>query len=176
MVVQGRWRTLAAKRPIIAQINAESAGAGFRLGEHRHGRIVDMKAFSGEHVATKLGEDSIQSGGASADPIGQRRNLELDPLAGERRAWRFNGKWSTNLPTGIMASRLRPAKPRGIGCGGAGGSVIASQSRPANFSRTRSMTFQRRGSHSSVFDTASPSQHLLLLNSAPTIFFGLGRA
>jgi len=52
-----------------------------------------------------------------------------------------------------MASRLGPANPRGIGCDGAGGSVIASQSRQANFSRTRSMIFQRRGSHSSVLDT-----------------------
>ena len=56
-----------------------------------------------------------------------------------------------------MASRLGPAKPRGIACEGAGGSVMASQSRQANFSRTRSMIFQRRGSHSSVRDTASPS-------------------
>jgi hypothetical protein len=39
-----------------------------------------------------------------------------------------------------MASKLGPAKPRAIGCDGAGGSVIASQSRQANFSRTRSMT------------------------------------
>ena len=70
---------------------------------------------------------------------------------------RFSGRWSPNLPTRIMASRLGPAKPRGIGCDGAGGSVIASQSRQANFSRTRSMIFQRRGSHSSVLETTSPS-------------------
>ena len=56
-----------------------------------------------------------------------------------------------------MASRLGPAKPRGIGCDGAGGSVIASQSRQVNFSRTCSTIFQRRGSHSSVLDTSSPS-------------------
>ena len=40
---------------------------------------------------------------------------------------------------------------------GAGGSVIASQSRQENFSRTCSMIFQRRGSHSRVFETTSPS-------------------
>ena len=56
-----------------------------------------------------------------------------------------------------MASRLGPAKPRGIGCEGAGGSVIDSQSRQVNFSRTCSTIFQRRGSHSSVFVTSSPS-------------------
>jgi hypothetical protein len=59
--------------------------------------------------------------------------------------------------TRTIASRLGPAKPRGIGCEGAGASVIASQSRQENFSRTRSMIFQRRGSHSRVFETTSPS-------------------
>ena len=56
-----------------------------------------------------------------------------------------------------MASRLGPARPRAIGCDGAGGSVIPSQSRQENFSRTCSMTFQRRGSHSSDLVTTSPS-------------------
>jgi len=59
--------------------------------------------------------------------------------------------------TSTIASRLGPAKPRGIGWEGAGASVIASQSRQENFSRTCSMIFQRRGSHSRVFDTTSPS-------------------
>jgi transposase len=45
----------------------------------------------------------------------------------------------------------------GIGRERAGGSVIPSQSRHENFSRTCSTIFQRRGSHSSVFDTTSPS-------------------
>ena len=79
------------------------------------------------------------------------------PSRANAALWRFSGRWSPNLPTRIMASRLGPAKPRGIGCDGAGGSVTPSQSRQANFSRTRSMTFQRRGSHSSVLDTTSPS-------------------
>jgi len=92
VVVQGRRRTLAARRPIIAQINPESAGAGFRLGEHRHGRIVDMKAFGSEHVAAKLGEDRIKRGGASADPIGQRRNLEFIPSRAKAALWRFSGR------------------------------------------------------------------------------------
>ena len=35
--------------------------------------------------------------------------------------------------------------------------MIASQSRQENFSRTCSIIFQRRGSHSSVFETTSPS-------------------
>src|SRR4029077_2474775 len=72
-----------------------------------------------------------------------------------------------NLLTSTIASRLGPAKPRGIGCDGAGASVIASQSRQENFSRTCSMTFQRRGSHSRVFDTTSPSLRSRLLPHLP---------
>ena len=56
-----------------------------------------------------------------------------------------------------MARRHGPARPRAIGCEGAGGSVIPSQSRQENFSRTCPTTFQRRGSHSSDSVIASPS-------------------
>ena len=42
-----------------------------------------MQALGGEHVPAKLGEDGIESGGASADPVGERRDFEFDPLAGE---------------------------------------------------------------------------------------------
>jgi hypothetical protein len=41
--------------------------------------------------------------------------------------------------TSTIASRLGPAKPRGIGCERAGASVTASQSRQENFSRTCSI-------------------------------------
>ncbi len=50
-----------------------------------------------------------------------------------------------------------PARPRAIGCEGAGGWLIASQRRQLTSSRTCSTTFQRRGSHSSVSVTSSPS-------------------
>ena len=70
---------------------------------------------------------------------------------------RFSGWCSMNFDTSTLASRFGPAKPRGIGWDGAGVSVTASQSRHVIFSRTCSTTFQRRGSHSSVRDTVSPS-------------------
>ena len=152
-----RRRSLANERPIVAHVDPKPAGGGLRLGEHLHGRVVDMQALGGEHVPAKLGEDGVEGGDATADPVSEGRDVEFDALAEKAALWRFSGRWSPNLPTRIMASRLGPAKPRGIGCDGAGGSVIASQSRQANFSRTRSMIFQRRGSHSSVLETTSPS-------------------
>ena len=66
--------------------------------------------------------------------------------AGDSGTWR-RGSW--------RASPV-PRIPKGIGCEGAGASVTASQSRHANFSRTCSSNFQRRGSHSSVSETATP--------------------
>jgi hypothetical protein len=48
-------------------------------------------------------------------------------------------------------------KPRGVVWNGAGGWLIFSQSRQVNFSRTVSMTLNRRGISSSVSVTSSPS-------------------
>src|SRR6266702_6597266 len=56
-----------------------------------------------------------------------------------------------------MASRLGPAKPRGVTWKGAGGCAIVSQLRHENFSRTVWITFHCRGITSSVAVTSSPS-------------------
>ena len=56
-----------------------------------------------------------------------------------------------------IASRLGPARPRGIGWNGAGGCVIVSQSRQEKRSRTVWITFHVRGTISSVSVTSSPS-------------------
>ena len=56
-----------------------------------------------------------------------------------------------------MASRLGPAKPRGVTWNGAGGCVIVSHSRHENFSRTVWITFHCRGITSSVSVMSSPS-------------------
>src|SRR3954453_23150122 len=56
----------------------------------------------------------------------------------------------------MVASRLGPAKPRGVTWKGAGGCVIVSQSRQLKRSRTVWITFQRRGITSSVSVISSP--------------------
>src|SRR5438105_3709173 len=74
-----------------------------------------------------------------------------------------------------MASRLGPARPRAIGCDGAGGSVMPSQSRQENFSRTCSTTFQRRGSRSGDSVTVSESLRRFGRPHLPqALFLGLG--
>ena len=56
----------------------------------------------------------------------------------------------------ILASRLGPAQPRGVGWKGAGGWLIFSQSRQVNFSRMVWITFHCRGMTSSVSVMSSP--------------------
>jgi hypothetical protein len=57
----------------------------------------------------------------------------------------------------IIASKLGPAKPRGVTWNGAGGCVIVSQFRHENLSRTVWITFQDLGTTSSVSVMSSPS-------------------
>src|SRR5262245_25008249 len=59
--------------------------------------------------------------------------------------WRLSGRCRLYLENRTWASSLGPARPRAIGCDGAGGCVIASQARQENFSRTCWITFHWRG-------------------------------
>jgi hypothetical protein len=86
VVEQRRRRSLAVERSIVANVDPKPARARLDSGEHWHGRVVDVQALGGEHMLAKLGEDRIEGGDASADPIGHRRAVELDPFAGESGA------------------------------------------------------------------------------------------
>jgi hypothetical protein len=83
IVEQDRRRSLAAERTVIANVGPKPAGADLDLRQHRHGRVVHMKAFGREHMAADFGQDRIEGRGAGADPVGEGRNVEVDPLAGE---------------------------------------------------------------------------------------------
>ena len=56
-----------------------------------------MQAFGGEHVPAKLGEDRIESGDASADPVGECRDVEFDALASEGGALPVQRQMVTKL-------------------------------------------------------------------------------
>ena len=70
---------------------------------------------------------------------------------------RFNGRCAPNLPNRMSASKFGPARPRAIGCVGAGGCTMVSQVRQASRSRTCTTTFHRAGTRSSVSVASSPS-------------------
>src|SRR5213596_3260045 len=58
---------------------------------------------------------------------------------------RLSGRCRPYLENRIWASSFGPARPRAIGCEGAGGCVIASQARQENFSRTCAITLKGFG-------------------------------
>ena len=100
----------------------------------------------------------ISVAAAGADPVGQRRDVELDALAGVGVALPVERQMQAVLGEQHVGQQIAgPARPRGIGCDGAGGWVIASQARQENFSRTCWITFHCRGTSSSVSVTSSPS-------------------
>lgn len=87
-------------------------------------------------MLAKNAKDRIKGDDASADPIGERRRINLDALPRVGRALAVQRLLQQELGHQTMASGLGPAKPRGIGCEGAGASVIDPQSRQVSFSRT----------------------------------------
>ena len=79
------------------------------------------------------------------------------PSAAKARLCRVSGRCMANLSQTIIASRPGPARPRAMAWCGAGGWVMASQTRQLNFSRTVCTTFHCLGTTSSVSVTSSPS-------------------
>jgi hypothetical protein len=51
------------------------------FGQHRHGRVVAVQAFAGEHVLSDQFNERRQARRAGADPVRQGRQVELDALA-----------------------------------------------------------------------------------------------
>src|SRR5262244_1743225 len=70
--------------------------------------------------------------------------------------WRLSGRCRVYLQNRMWASSIGPARPRAIGCDGAGVCAMVSQSRQENFSRTCWMTFHDAGTCSSISVTSSP--------------------
>ena len=77
VVEQNRRWSLAAEGPVIADVGPKPAGADFDLGEHRHGGVVQMKAFRRQHVTADFGQDSIS---AAAQAPTQSASVETSRL------------------------------------------------------------------------------------------------
>src|SRR5262245_24069544 len=104
-----------------------------------------ITSTSGIKVAAAAPTQSANVETSSSMP--SRAKVSLCRLSGRCRPYLQNRTW---------ASSLGPARPRAIGCEGAGGCVIASQVRQESFSRTCWITFHWRGTSSSVSVTSSP--------------------
>ena len=116
------------------------------LRQDRHRGVVAMQPLGRQH----MGFDQCKSGcktGAGANLVGQRRDAEIDPLAGIALALPVQRLMLPELLEQDRGQKLGPVKPRGVTWNGAGGCVIVSQFRHENFSRTVWITFHCRGNH-----------------------------
>jgi hypothetical protein len=75
-----RWRRCPGKRPVVAHVDPKTTGAALAFGQHRHGGVVGMDALGREHVRADDLDERHQRRGRSADPIGERRDVNLDTL------------------------------------------------------------------------------------------------
>src|SRR5690349_1232590 len=67
---------------IIANIRPQSAGDRLAFGQHWHCRVIAMDALSGQHVILDQRHQRAECCRAGADPVGQRGDIEINPLAG----------------------------------------------------------------------------------------------
>ncbi len=156
-IVQGCWRSWAAKGTIVAHVGPDAPRHGLALGQDRHGRIVAMQAFgredvSGDEVVQRpqgvhAGADlaSVESGrsmphGHSAPTAVQR--LVLAELVKQDHCQEVRAE----EPSWRRMERCRRLADR-------------SQSRQVNFSRTVPLDDlpAARGITSNVSVTSSPS-------------------
>ena len=80
-------------------------------GQDRHGGVVTMDALGRQHVGTDQRDEGRQGRGARADPIGERRHIQLDPLAGERLALPVQWQVLAELRLQDRRQQLRPGTP-----------------------------------------------------------------
>jgi hypothetical protein len=74
-------RVGAGERPIVPDISPHPADDSLVFGQHRHGGVVAVQAFAGEHVTADQFDERRQARRAGADPVRQGRHVELDALA-----------------------------------------------------------------------------------------------
>ena len=110
--VDRRRRVGAAERPVVAHVGPQPPGAGLALGEHRHGRVVGVDALGGEHVGADRLDQRHQGRRRGADPVGQRRDVERDALAGIGRALAGERQVQAVLGEQHMRQQLRARRAR----------------------------------------------------------------
>ncbi len=88
-----RWRSPAAKRPIVTDVNPASRESGLGLGQYRHGRVVAVQPLGGKDMRLDPRDQRRQHRAARAD---HRRLLPVDCQYWQRRK---SGAWSDAGPS-----------------------------------------------------------------------------
>ena len=83
VVEHGRRRGWVAKWSVIADINPTSSGIGLPLGQDWNRRIVPMEPIGRKNMVFKTFKERLQCYADRADLIGQGREADGDPFAGQ---------------------------------------------------------------------------------------------
>ena len=67
---QGGRRCWPCERPVVADIGPEPRDVGLGPGQHRHGRVVAVKALGGEHMRLDQEVERPERRGAGPDLLG----------------------------------------------------------------------------------------------------------
>jgi len=113
-VEEGCGRRIAtAKGPIVPYIGPQPPGAGLPFAENRHGRVVGVDALGRKDMLPDQKDERHQRGGCSADPISQRRDVEINALAGIDSALAVERQVQAVFGEQNMREQARPgASPR----------------------------------------------------------------
>lgn len=153
----GGWG-LTTPRTLIAGVGPEPcglrlAGAG---GQHADGRVIGEDHFGRQHMTPDGIGEGFQQGGALADPVGQGRAIEVEPLAREDLALAIQGKMAGVFAHQHMSQQARPgtaAFDRARGQRGLDEAFAAGTGQPGRIIR---FTMKRPGTYSSSSVTSSP--------------------
>jgi hypothetical protein len=82
---QSGRRPRASKRPLVTHIGPQSAGLGLASTwrQDRHRGVIDMKGIAGKHLGSEGVDERLQRCRRGANPAGQGRGFQVDPIAGE---------------------------------------------------------------------------------------------
>ena len=111
--IDGRRRIESTPRPIVAGINPEPAGFGTTATgvEHRDRGIVGEQLLRGKDVLGEPCLQRLQPPDGAANPVGERRTIQLDALPGEDLALPVKRQ----VITRTWARRPGLARPLAIG-------------------------------------------------------------
>lgn len=119
--------------------------------------IAFFKALGREHMTLDQLEERRDGEGSVADLVGQRRQRQVDPLGLKAQTLAVEGDVHAELVEQDRPQQLRTDEAARRGMERCRGWLIFSQSGQVNFSRTVSISLNRRGISSSVSVTSSPS-------------------
>ena len=83
VVEQRRWWIGAGERPVVADVHPQPGDVGLELGHDRHGGVIAVQPFGGQHMGLDAPIERHENGRGRADLIGERGDAERDAFARE---------------------------------------------------------------------------------------------